>query len=80
VDTHVDTLYEWCRANSDFSEARKKGKNLTKAYWEKFGTMTARGQLKGANVIMGIFCMKAIGGLNEDGPSDPDSVEGLDFE
>lgn len=37
LDVHIDTLYEWMKVHPAFSEAIKKGRSYSKAWWMKRG-------------------------------------------
>lgn len=64
VDTHRDTLYEWCKVHESFSDAKKRGRDKSLIWWEKVG-MIGMGipskngpQLKNFSSAMWIFTMK----------------------
>ena len=37
IDVHVDTLHEWASVHQEFSEAKKRAKQIQKAKWMKGG-------------------------------------------
>lgn len=37
LGVHIDTMYEWEKVHPEFSEALKKGVELSRAWWEKRG-------------------------------------------
>jgi transposase len=41
VDVHIDTLYEWEKKYTEFSEAKKVGLNHSQAFWEDIGRKMA---------------------------------------
>ena len=57
IKVHRDTLYEWCKTHSQFSDAKKIGKDASLFWWEQLGRGLATGKLKG-NVASWIFSMK----------------------
>lgn len=37
IDVNPDTLYEWCKAHPEFSEAKKKAQQACLTFWEQVG-------------------------------------------
>lgn len=37
IDVHIDTIYEWAKVYSDFSEAKKRAFAKCQSWWEKQG-------------------------------------------
>ncbi len=58
IGVHRETLYEWGRRHTAFSDAIKKGKELSLLYWEKLGLMAVHGKVKGFQCAVYIFTMK----------------------
>lgn len=61
IDVCRETVYEWGRVHSDFSDAIKKAKTKCEAYWEKIGHegMYLGGKDSPFQASMYIFKMKA---------------------
>lgn len=57
---HVDrdTLYEWRKVHPEFSDAYKRGKDLSQLAWERIGLAGTAGKIPGFNVAGYIFNMK----------------------
>lgn len=56
IDVSEDTIYEWIKVHSDFSEAIKKAKAKSRIWWEDLGReMVMQG---GGNAPIWIFNMK----------------------
>jgi len=53
-----DTLYEWAKVNKEFSDAKKRGTELSRYFWEKIGVDGATGIIKNFNCTAWIFNMK----------------------
>lgn len=58
LETHRDTLYEWEKVHSDFSDAKKIGKEKMLLLFEKMGVQAMAGKIKGFNASTYIFTMK----------------------
>lgn len=54
-----DTLYEWCKSHSEFSDTIKKGEMKSALFWEQIGIDGAQGKIKGFNGGGWIFTMKS---------------------
>lgn len=37
IQTHKDTLYEWCKVHKDFSDAKSLGLSRALVFWEEIG-------------------------------------------
>lgn len=57
VNVHVDTLYEWCKVNPEFSDAKKRGRLGMRRGLENMGKGLMSGKIKG-NVAAWIFYAK----------------------
>jgi hypothetical protein len=55
---HRDTLYEWANKHPEFSDAKKKAKDLGQLYWEKILNIGTLGKIQGFNVAGCIYSMK----------------------
>lgn len=66
IGVHVDTLYEWEKVYSEFSEAKKVAFSCSQAYWEDLGLQMA----KNGNASVWKFNMK-----NRFGWKENESVE-----
>lgn len=58
IGVHRDTLYEWTKAHPEFSDAKKRGLDLSLLFWERLGIRAASGELKGINPAIFIFTLK----------------------
>lgn len=72
VGVNKDTLYEWCKAHAEFSEAKKIGRLHMQKSLENIGKGLMTGKIKG-NVAAWIFYAKNTIGWNDDAnPRDED--------
>ena len=58
IDTHRDTLYNWCKLFPDFSDAKKEGMDKSQVYFEKLGKAAMLGKIDGFSSAVWIFSMK----------------------
>lgn len=58
IDTHRDTLYEWCKVHPNFSDAKRTGTDKCQAYFEKLGKAAMLGKIDGFSSAVWIFSMK----------------------
>jgi len=58
IDVDDDTLYEWEKHHSEFSEAKAKAFKLCQLWWETTSGQGARGQIKNFSAPMTIFNLK----------------------
>ena len=58
VNCHDDTLRNWCELFPDFLDARKRGLQANKIFWERVGVDGAMGKIPGFNATSWIFNMK----------------------
>jgi hypothetical protein len=57
LEIHIDTFYDWIKKYPKFSDAYKRGRMLSQAWWEKLGRGAAAG-LAGGHPAYFIFQMK----------------------
>jgi hypothetical protein len=79
VDVCTDTLYEWCKQNSEFSDAKKKGRLSMRRGLENVGKGLMTGKIKG-NVAAWIFYSKNTIGWGDDPVSQFDDEDEWKFE
>lgn len=53
-----ETLYQWEKANDEFSYAIKEGENQSNLWWAKIGMAGMTGKISGFNAATWIFNMK----------------------
>ena len=58
IDTHRDTLYNWCKLFPDFSDAKKAGMDKSQVYFEKLGKAAMLGKIDGFSAAVWVFSMK----------------------
>jgi hypothetical protein len=58
VNCHDDTLRNWCELFPEFLDARKRGLQANKIFWERVGVDGAMGKIPGFNATSWIFNMK----------------------
>ncbi len=58
VDCHRDTLYQWVKVYPDFSDAKKRGTDLSLKWWEEMGKRGMIGDIPRFNATIWIFNMK----------------------
>lgn len=58
IGVNVDTLYEWAKVHSAFSDATKEGRALQLVANEKMMRDIAKGKIRNANATAAIFIMK----------------------
>lgn len=58
IDVNRDTIYEWRNQHDEFSDAVKKGFDLSQTYWEQMGVAGMAGKIKNFNATIWIFNMK----------------------
>lgn len=58
VGVCVDTVYEWAKVHPEFSEAKKIGKAMELAFWEKLLRSGAAGKLQHFSATATIFALK----------------------
>lgn len=54
----IDTIYEWAKVHTDFSESKKQGQGFEIAYWERILRGGAQGSLKDFSATATIFALK----------------------
>ncbi len=57
-DCSIDTLYEWAKVQSEFSEAKRIGASKSMLFWERLGLDGARGIHDKFNASTWIYTMK----------------------
>jgi len=75
-----DTLYEWCKNYSEFSDTIKKGELLSEAFWEKALREAALGINKNCRESLLIFTMKARFKWKDKAPYEEDIFDKIDDE
>lgn len=73
-----DTLYEWTRANKDFSYAKKQAKEINRQTLEAMGLNLMSGRVKG-NPAVWIFFMKNLHGWKDDPFVEDEIIDGIEF-
>lgn len=68
-----DTLYEWVKKHTEFSDAIKEGEDKSRLWWEKIGMAGMVGKVPGFNATTWIFNMK-----NRHNWADKSEVSGKD--
>ena len=70
IGVHKDTLFEWCKVHPEFSDSKKMGLELCRAYFERIGNAAMLGQpikdektgktidFKNFNTTIWVFSMK----------------------
>jgi hypothetical protein len=58
IQVDRDTLYEWRKVHPAFSDAFKRGRDLSQLTWERMGLEGITGKIQGFNVAGYIFNMK----------------------
>lgn len=84
VRVHKETLYEWCKANPDFKQAKEVGTELSRLWWETLGRDNAvnvserdsegNSSSRSMNAPTWIFNMKNRFGWRDKQPDENDSV------
>lgn len=57
ISVHRDTLYEWVKVYPDFSDAKKRAKDVSLQVYEKIGIGMALGKIKGDSTAW-LFLLK----------------------
>jgi hypothetical protein len=58
IRVSIDTIYEWAKIHSEFSEAKSIGKSLELIWWEKILRGGASGRISNYNATSTIFALK----------------------
>ena len=78
IGVHRDTLYEWCKVNPLFSDARKRGREGLQRGLENISKDLMTGKSKG-NAAALIFFMKNTTNWRDDPAQETDSIDGISF-
>ena len=65
IGVNIDTLYEWEKVHSAFSDAKKIGRAKQERYLLEVGNRAMMGKIKGFNATPWVFMMKNMCGWKD---------------
>lgn len=65
IGHHRDSVYEWTKVHPEFSDALKKGRAASEAWWESIGIEGTLGQIKNFNPTAFVWMTKNMFGWKD---------------
>ncbi len=74
IGVHKDTLYDWARKHTEFSDAKKEATAISQLLWEKTGLDAMAWKIPGFSAAIWIFNMKNRFGWRDKQPDEEEKM------